>query len=518
MNMRFGCVLAALLLVSGCFEAGNEDSNRDSGATEADIAVGDAAVGDTATDTSADDTALGDISPDGTSTVSDSSDDGVGDECPTGQTICGGECVDVQVSPDHCGTCGRRCEPQGVHSVAGCASGSCSQTCEAGWSDLDGDQATGCELECETTNSGDEICDGLDNNCDGVIDDGFSTGPCTVGVGACEMSGEYVCADAQTAACGVSGGMPSDETCSDGIDNDCDGAADEDDAVDATMWFGDTDGDGFGDANVSAIACDAPQDYVDNDTDCDDTDASAYASVDGYAEQDGDGYTAGGALSFCTDGSLPTGYVASQSQENDCDDASAAINPGADEVCGDQTDNDCDGGRDDASAVDATLWYVDCDGDGYSGDTAGSRTACVSPSASLTGCNSSSAGWTGVRPDGGGSSTDCNDEVSEMHPGQTAWFDEPVTAFSVQTKDWDYNCDGSRNLRWTNTRASCEARFSGLACPSSGSAGWEFNNVIGCGGVGSYQNCETSGHNCIGRVCQSYFCDSSIAQRPQECH
>ena len=67
----------------------------------------------------------------------------------------------------------------------------------------------------------DELCDGIDNDCDGVVDDGF--GIITCGVGACAASADE-CVDGVPQACVP--GTPSAELC-DGIDNDCDGAVDE---------------------------------------------------------------------------------------------------------------------------------------------------------------------------------------------------------------------------------------------------------------------------------------------------
>jgi hypothetical protein len=64
-----------------------------------------------------------------------------------------------------------------------------------------------------------------------------------------------------------------DELCATaGIDDNCDGTADEDTAIDALTWFADTDGDGFGDPEAPQSACAQPSGFVTDDTDCDDTD------------------------------------------------------------------------------------------------------------------------------------------------------------------------------------------------------------------------------------------------------
>ncbi len=81
-----------------------------------------------------------------------------------------------------------------------------------------------------------------------------------------------------------------DEYC-DGVDNDCEGGVDED-AVDALPWYRDADGDHYGDASVEIWACEAPEGYVADNGDPDD--GSYYGSVsclgildDGYSSGDG---------------------------------------------------------------------------------------------------------------------------------------------------------------------------------------------------------------------------------------
>jgi hypothetical protein len=63
-----------------------------------------------------------------------------------------------------------------------------------------------------------------------------------------------------------------DEVC-DGIDNNCDGSVDED-PMDGVASYADADGDGFGDADLESFSCSVPADRVAEAGDCDDGDAS----------------------------------------------------------------------------------------------------------------------------------------------------------------------------------------------------------------------------------------------------
>jgi len=87
-----------------------------------------------------------------------------------------------------------------------------------------------CELEsgnCVCIPTGVEVCDGFDNDCNGMLDEGFGVGdPCSAGVGGCEVAGSLVCDTLDTTVCDAVAGLPTEEIC-DGIDNNCDGVGDD---------------------------------------------------------------------------------------------------------------------------------------------------------------------------------------------------------------------------------------------------------------------------------------------------
>jgi len=161
-----------------------------------------------------------------------------------------------------------------------------------------------------------------------------------------------------------------------GIDDNCDGNLDN--GV-LTTYYRDMDGDGFGDAGNTQQACAQPSGYVTNNTDCDDNDALEKPGQVWYKDHDGDDYSDGATLTQCL---RPVNYyVATElaATSGDCNDNNAAINPAATEIC-DGIDNNCDGNIDEGVL---TTYYRDMDGDGF-GNPAMTQQACAQPTGYVT--------------------------------------------------------------------------------------------------------------------------------------
>jgi hypothetical protein len=81
-------------------------------------------------------------------------------------------CEAPRLSPSSCLTCGNVCAY--ANGVPGCGEQGCFLAgCQAGFVDVDGRSSNGCEYACLPTQGGVEVCDSIDNDCDGQIDEGF---------------------------------------------------------------------------------------------------------------------------------------------------------------------------------------------------------------------------------------------------------------------------------------------------------------------------------------------------------
>ncbi len=201
-------------------------------------------------------------------------------------------------------------------------------------------------LDCTAVpgSEGAEVCNGLDDDCDGEVDD-LAAELCPLQRGVCEGSAQIGAGDGGFLDCTtLNYGLEYElvEITCDGLDNDCDGEVDD----------VDVDRDGFVDVACGGTDCDdlnplvnpeAPEvcgDLVDND--CNDVAEDRDVDGDGFVD-----VACGGT---------------------DCNDRSGLARPGLDEVCGDFLDNDCDGSADNKdidgdSFRDPACGGTDCDDD-----------------------------------------------------------------------------------------------------------------------------------------------------------
>jgi hypothetical protein len=233
--------------------------------------------------------------------------------------------------------------------------------------------STDCDDSDPDVNPGaEEICgDGIDQDCDG------EDPACSAGKGK-----EYYYRDADIDGYGdpndmviqrnqpegyVNNNVDCDDTdpnvnpgeaevCGDGIDNNCDTQIDEGCAT--YTYYLDFDTDTYGDINnwIEDPSPTPPAGYVVDNTDCDDSDINVNPGADEipddgidnncdglfedtyYEDSDTDTYGNSAVSQVAT--SQPVGYVL---DDTDCDDTDININPGAEEICGDGIDQDCDG-------------------------------------------------------------------------------------------------------------------------------------------------------------------------------
>jgi hypothetical protein len=284
-----------------------------------------------------------------------------------------------------------------------------------------------------------ELCNTVDDNCNAQVDEGLtvssyypdadgdgygsSTGSALISCQAIvgRVTNNNDCDDARAAA-----HPGATETCN-GLDDDC--VAGIDNGLTFTNYYLDGDGDGHGRATGAVSACSQPAGRVTSNDDCNDSVATTYPgapelcngvddncdtlvdngvqTLNYYPDGDGDGFGAAGST-VITSCSVIAGRV---TNNTDCNDANAAIKPGATELCNGVDDN-CNGSTDEG--LTSLSYYPDADNDGFGAASATAQVSCVAVAGKVT------------------DHTDCNDGNAAIKPGAT----EVCNAV-------DDNCNGS---------------------------------------------------------------------------
>ena len=355
-----------------------------------------------------------------------------------------------------------------------------------------------------------EICDGLDNNCNGSTDEG------------CDDDGDKYCDSAMVtvgkpAICINGGGDCNDtlatinpgkaEVCGNTVDENCDGA---------------TNG-------LNATGC-----------------------TNFYLDGDNDTWTVNVAQCWC----VATGqYKGDGTKNGDCDDTKATVNPGVTEVCGDSVDNNCNGTQNDVNATGCVAYYKDADKDGYGAGT--SQCQCYAEGAYITAtggdcddnnvekypglaekcdtfdnnCNTATdegcdddgdkycdsamitKGFPAVCTNGGG---DCNDTLATVYPTSTEKCD-----------NIDQNCNGVTDDGCDDDKDGyCDSSMTVVGTPAiCTSGGGDCDDQNSLVRPGKPEICDNADNNCSGSTDEGcdddldLYCDSamSIVGTPTKC-
>ncbi|MBI5501681.1 MAG: putative metal-binding motif-containing protein [Deltaproteobacteria bacterium] len=438
--------------------------------------------------------------------------------CNSADDDCDGltdEDFDVDFDPANCGACGTVCAVRD-HATAACVLGTCDVQCAAGWSDLDGNPVNGCEAECVPVSVPNEArCDGVDDDCDGAADEDFAGTPC--GEGLCRRSS--VCWRGVESACTPRTPPASVDVTCDGLDDDCDGVTDDDGSCEC---LADADCDDAIDCTLdTCVAGEGRCEHVADATSCSDGDICSGEEVCDIVLgciagtpidcSDGIGCTDDLCNPLSGDCSWSLNHTLCTGTEI-CDPPRSAAPSGCAPAPTCATDPDCDDG-------DACNGVETCGGDllcraGTPVDCDDGR-SCTSDL-----CNPADGSCAHLSPDVDGDTytdaacdgTDCDDRAVGVHPGATEICD-----------GLDQNCDTDPDagaLCPTVPHTSSASCLGALCIPNC-LVGWgdcdgilangcdtSLTTLANCGGCGVPCDLPRSSESCATGTCVITSCDT----------
>ncbi|MEC9072135.1 MAG: MopE-related protein [Myxococcota bacterium] len=465
-------------------------------------------------------------------------------------SFCGGDCdSDTDCPEDYScgvvdlgdGTQTTQCQPDnGIclcnqNAIDDAAQTSCSTTNDAGTCQGIRKCVPGGLTACDAPQAVFETCDGEDNDCDGEADE-----PEEVDL-SCEITNDFgTCTGTQKCVEGANqecdADTPTEEIC-DGVDNNCDGIADEgfpDTDADniADCEDPDDDGDGLPDTNDNCpdVANDDQADFdgdgkgdacdddIDddgtlNEDDCDDANVEIQCTTY-YWDGDGDGFCqCDVSKCLCAEQGNYTVVECVPQVSEDCQDDNEFIKPGAAEEC-DGFDNDCNGLTDDGEPdFDQDGLRDDCDDD-IDGDGTLNDADCDSADPTIPGdtefCNGVDDdcdgqvdedwaevavidGVAAVTACDGDDDDQCNNGVFFCNESNTDIVCEETTDSVVEICDGaDNDCDGDVDEDWADSL--------GQACDSD-DTDFCANGVVVCALDGSTTECGTETEVDIAEIC-----------------
>ncbi|OGQ77904.1 MAG: hypothetical protein A2289_19270 [Deltaproteobacteria bacterium RIFOXYA12_FULL_58_15] len=279
--------------------------------------------------------------------------------------------------------------------------------CVADCDDADGDtfldQACG-GTDCDDTNqfinrnAAEDCFDGRDNNCDGAVDGDDNECSADCPDADDDKFRDHVCGgtDCDDTTAFVSPGLI--ENCADGVDNNCDDLTDAEDVIACPAGCADADADDYPDANCGGTDCNDNSNVVNPNAH-----ENCFNSIDDNCDGLIDFEDTLSCPASCIDADVD-GFLDVACGGDDCDDANPHVNPNAAEHCSNTTDDNCDGLVDGEDPADCPAGCDDDDGDGYRASTCGG-TDCnddedaVNPNANEIDCDTTDNDCNPLTPD-----------------------------------------------------------------------------------------------------------------------